>query len=220
MFTGDISLPADRRRAWIDSLFVDHAVFRAVWDNWAVVAPGKLYRCNHPTPARLRAARRRFGLKTIINLRGHRACGSDALSRAEAAQLGLHHVDAPFESRGAPHKDRILRLATIFETVTYPAVMHCKSGADRTGLAAGLYVLLHGGTAEQALRHLSWRHGHFNRSRTGILDAFFLLYQATAEGRIGFLDWVRTEYDENALRASFRANGLANFLNDTVLGRE
>ena len=220
MFQGDILQPTDRRKAWVDSLFVDHALFRTVWDNWAVVAPGKLYRCNHPTPARLRAAQRRFGLKTLINLRGQRACGSDALSRQAAAQLGLHHIDAPFESRGAPHRDRILRFASLLETIAYPAVMHCKSGADRTGLAAGLYILLNGGTAEQALRHLSWRHGHFNRSRTGILDAFFLLYQAEAEGRTLFLDWVRNDYDEHALRAGFRANGLSSFINDRVLARE
>ncbi len=220
MFKGDINQAANRRRAWADSLFIDHAVFRTVWDNWAIVDPARLYRCNHPTPARLRAAMRRFGLKTVINLRGHRACGSDALSRHEAERLGLHHVDAPFESRGAPHRDRILRLAELFETITYPAVMHCKSGADRTGLASGLYILLHGGTAAEALRHLSWRYGHFNRSRTGILDAFFLHFQAEAEGRMSFLDWVRDEYDEAGLRANFKANGLVSFLNDKVLVRE
>ncbi len=37
-------------RAWRDSLLVDHAVFRVLWDNLAEVVPGKLYRSNHPTP--------------------------------------------------------------------------------------------------------------------------------------------------------------------------
>ncbi len=195
-------------------------MFRTVWDNWAVVEAGVLYRCNHPTPGRLRAAKRRFGLKTLINLRGHRACGSDALSRAEAARLGLVHIDAPLESRGAPHRDRILRLAEIFERMQAPAVMHCKSGADRTGLAAGLYILMRGGTAAQALRQLSWRYGHFNRSRTGILDAFFVEYQTVAEGRRPFLEWVRDEYDEVALKREFVASGLSSFINDRVLARE
>jgi protein tyrosine/serine phosphatase len=220
MFRGDLHSLKGRVRAWSDSLFVDHAMFRTIWDNWAVVEPGVLYRCNHPTPARLRAAKRRFGLKTMINLRGHRQCGSDALSRNEAARLGLIHIDAPLESRGAPHRDRILRLAGIFQSMQTPAVMHCKSGADRTGLAAGLYILINGGTAAQALAQLSWRYGHFNRSRTGILDAFFVHYQTVAEGRLPFLDWVRDEYDEVELRRSFTANGLASFINDRVLARE
>jgi protein tyrosine/serine phosphatase len=212
--------PADRARAWSDSLLMDHAVFRVLWDNWATVVPGRLYRSNHPTPSRLAAAQRRHGLKTVLNLRGHRQCGSDALSRAAAERLGLIHIDAPFESRGAPHRDRILRLAEIFRTMPYPALMHCKSGADRAGLGAGLFLLLNGGTTQQALAQLSWRFGHFSRSRTGILDAFFIRYAMEAEGRKPFLDWVRDDYDEMALRRDFVAGGLSSFITDRVLLRE
>jgi protein tyrosine/serine phosphatase len=224
MFRGSLARPdarpADRARAWSDSLLVDHAVFRVLWDNWATVVPGRLYRSNHPTPARLAAAMRRYNLRTVLNLRGHRQCGSDALSREAAERLGLIHIDAPFESRGAPHRDRILRLAEIFRTMQEPALMHCKSGADRAGLGAGLYLLMNGGTTEQALAQLSWRFGHFKRSRTGILDAFFVRYAMEAEGRKPFLDWVRDDYDEMALRRDFTAGGLSSFITDRVLVRE
>lgn len=220
MFEGDLSTSEGRRKAWLDSLIVDHGVFRTVWDNFAPVIPGRLYRCNHPTPGRLAALTRRHGLRTLINLRGHRSCGSDALSRDAARRLGLEHVDMAFESRGAPHRDRILRFHAIYTAMATPALMHCKSGADRAGLAAGLVVLFEGGGTQEALRQLSWRFGHFSRSRTGVLDAFFLHYAATAEGKKPFLDWVREDYDEHALRASFRAHGLATFINDRVLARE
>jgi protein tyrosine/serine phosphatase len=220
MFSGDVSTPEGRRRAWLDSLLTDHGVFRTVWDNFAPVIPGRLYRCNHPTPARLAALTRRHHLRTVINLRGARRCGSDALSRDAARQLGLDHIDMAFESRGAPHRDRILRFHAIYRTMAAPALMHCKSGADRAGLAAGLVILFEGGSSRDALRQLSWRFGHFRRSPTGVLDAFFLHYAAVAEGRLPFLDWVRDEYDEHALRAGFRAGGLATFLTDTVLARE
>jgi protein tyrosine/serine phosphatase len=220
MFKGTIDSPVRRARAWTDSLLVDHAIFRVVWTNFAPVLPGKLYRCNHPTPARLVAAKRRYGLKTLINLRGHRECGSDALSREAADRLGLIHIDMAFESRGAPHRDRILKFAEIYRTLQTPALMHCKSGADRAGLAAGLAILFEGGTTAAALRQLSWRFGHFNKARTGILDAFFRLYAAQAEGRLGFLEWVRTEYDEAALKRDFVAGGLSSFITDKMLRRE
>ena len=220
MFRGGLNTAADRRRAWADSLFVDHAVLRLLWDNFAEVIPGRIYRCNHPTPARLAAAKRRFGIRTLINLRGHRECGSDALSREAARRLGLIHIDRAFESRGAPHKDRILNFAEIAKTLVEPALIHCKSGADRAGLASGLLILLNGGTAAAALAQLSWRFGHVSRSRTGILDAFFIRYAQEAEGKKPFLDWVREDYDELALRRDFTAGGLASFLNDRVLGRE
>jgi len=209
--------------AWGNALFIDHAILRLGWRNWGVVAPGRLYRSNHPLPWQLRLAARHHGIRTVINLRGNRAdCGADALSRAEAARLGLAHIDAPFESRGAPHKDRILRLAAIFQAMDEPALIHCKSGADRTGLAAGLWLMLQGRPMAEALAQLSLRHGHVAASRTGILDAFFKSFAAfqQANPEIPFLEWVQGTYDEAALRQSFSSNPWADRLVDQVLRRE
>jgi len=220
IFNGDLSTARGRAVAWIDSLFIDHGIFRLVWGNLAPVIPGKVYRCNHPTPPRLRRMARGLGLRTLINLRGKTQSGSDALSREAARALGLDFHDMAFESRGAPHRDRILRLHGIYTCMRTPAVVHCKSGADRAGLAAGLMVLFEGGTTTDALRQLSWRFGHIRQARTGILDAFFLRYQREAERRKPFLDWVRDDYDETALQRDFHANGLASFINDWVLAHE
>jgi protein tyrosine/serine phosphatase len=220
IFKGDLTSRKGRTVAWIDSLFIDHAVFRLVWGNLSPVIPGKVYRCNHPTPRRLRRMAGRLGLRTLINLRGKTQSGSDALSRESAHALGLEFHDMAFESRGAPQRERIMRLHGIYTSMRTPAVMHCKSGADRAGLAAGLMVLFEGGTSAEALRQLSWRFGHIKQARTGILDAFFLRYRLEGEGRKPFLDWVRDDYDEAALGRDFHANGLASFINDWVLAHE
>jgi protein tyrosine/serine phosphatase len=220
IFRGDLSTTRGRVNAWVDALFIDHAVFRLVWSNLDTVAPGKLYRCNHPTPARLEKLTRELGLTTLINLRGQAKNGSDALSREAAARLGLAFHDMALESRGAPQKDRIVRLDGIYRSLPGPALVHCKSGADRAGLASALYVVLNGGTAAEALKQLSLRYGHIKQAKTGILDAFFLRWQREGEGRKPFLDWVRDDYDEEALKRDFRANGLASFVNDWVLAHE
>jgi protein tyrosine/serine phosphatase len=220
IFNGDLSTGKGRVVAWIDSLFVDHAVLRLIWGNLSPVLPGKVYRGNHPTPARLRRMVRRLGIRTVINLRGKTQSGSDALSRETSRALGLDFHDMALESRGAPQRERILRLHGIYASMRGPAFMHCKSGADRAGLAAGLMVMFEGGTAAEALRQLSWRFGHIKQAKTGILDAFFLRYQREAEGRKPFLDWVREDYDGAALRRDFHANGLASFINDWVLAHE
>jgi len=220
IFRGDLATAGGRALAWVDALFVDHAVFRLVHANFAAVAPGRLYRMNHPTPGRLTRLTRRHGLRTLINLRGQTGSGSYALSRERAARLGLDFIDMSLESRGAPQRERILRLHDIYRTMRAPALIHCKSGADRAGLAAALWVMFEGGTTAEALRQLSLRFGHLRRSRTGVLDAFFLRYAREAEGRKPFLDWVREDYDEAALRRDFHAHGLASFLNDWVLGHE
>ena len=182
--------------------------------------PGRLYRCNHPTPGRIRRLTRRFGLTTIVNLRGATGSGSYHLSRDQAQKLGVAYHDLSLESRGAPHRDRILRLLDIWRSAPGPVLVHCKSGADRAGLAAGLCLLFEGRSAAEALRQLSWRFGHIKQARTGILDAFFLRYQRDGEGREPFLDWLDRDYDEAALRRDFHANGLASFINDWVLAHE
>lgn len=220
IFRGDLGTARGRLLAWVDALFIDHAVFRVIWDNLAAVKPGELYRCNHPTPGRLRRLARSLGIRTLINLRGVTQSGSYALSHDAARRLGFEVHDLSLESRGAPHVDRILKLFDIYRTMPRPALIHCKSGADRAGLAAGLFVLFDGGTAAQALRQLSLRYGHIRQAKTGILDAFFLLYQREGEGRKPFLDWLQQDYDREALRQAFHANGLASFLNDWVLVHE
>jgi protein tyrosine/serine phosphatase len=220
IFKGELTTPAGRRNAWIDALFVDHAVLRILWTNFAVVKAGRLYRSNHPTPGNLAAFTRKVGLRSLINLRGQAKNGSDALSRDMAARLGLDFYDMALESRGAPQKDRILRLAEIYKTMRGPALIHCKSGADRAGLAAGLFVLIEGGTVREAMRQMSLRYGHIKQSKTGILDRFFAAYAAQGEGKKAFLDWVREDYDEDALRAAHKAGTIAGFINDKILARE
>lgn len=219
----DLSTHAARRSALLDSLIADHAVLRLGWRNWAVVEPGRLYRSNHPLPWQLARAARRHGLRSVINLRADAArSGSDALGEWQAAALGLTHVYAPFESRGAPHRDRILRLAELFRTLPEPVLVHCKSGADRAGLVAGIWLLLQGRPVAEALDQLHWRFGHVSASRTGVLDAFFRDYAAfqAAHGPKPFLDWVREDYDEAGLRQRFRSRPWADRLVDGVLRRE
>jgi protein tyrosine/serine phosphatase len=220
IFKGDLNSAEGRALAWVDSLFVDHAIFRLTFSNLSTVIPGKLYRSNHPTPSRIRQFTRRFGLSTIVNLRGATGSGSYHLARDAAEKLGVQYVDLSLESRGAPQRDRILRLNDVYRAMPGAGLLHCKSGADRAGLAAGLCLLFEGASAAEALRQLSWRYGHIKQAKTGILDAFFMRYQRDGEGRKSFFDWLDQDYDAAALRRDFHANGLASFINDWVLAHE
>ena len=56
---------------------------------------------------------RSFNIHTVINLRGEKPNGSTTLSHAESSRLGIDHVFMAFESRGAPHRERILRRRSI-----------------------------------------------------------------------------------------------------------
>ena len=88
IFKGDLNTAQGRAVAWIDSLFVDHAVLRLAHSNFGTVIPGKLYRCNHPTPMLIRRLTRRVGLTTVINLRGATGTGSYHLSPRRRPETG------------------------------------------------------------------------------------------------------------------------------------
>lgn len=220
IYDSSFSNHRDYSIAWINSLFVDHAIFRLFWSNFQTVIPEKVYRCNHPTPSRLTALTKKYHLKTVINLRGKRNCGSDALSRHACQKLQLKQYDLPFESRGAPHIDRILNFAKIYKTLEFPLLIHCKSGADRAGLVSTLILLFENYDIHQAIKQLSWKYGHFKYSKTGILDAFFLQYIQQTNGKIKFLDWLQSTYNEELLKASFKTKKISSFITDKILRRE
>jgi uncharacterized protein (TIGR01244 family) len=220
IYRGDLRTARGRRNAWLDSLFVDHAVLRLAWTNFGVVLPGRLYRSNHPTPRTLARMVRRHGIRTVINLRGPCGNGSDALSREAARRLGLAFVDVPISSGHPPTRAGLLGMIDALGAAEAPILVHCKSGADRSGFAAGVFRLLQGGSSADALRQLSWRFGHLRRSRAGILDAVFLAFRREAEGVQDFATWVRTGYDPARLNRDRPVSGVARFVNDRVLARE
>ena len=86
-----------------------------------------------------------------------------------------------------------------------PFLMHCKSGADRTGLVATLYLMVkEGQPVAEARKQLSFRYLHIRRTSTGILDHFFDVYEArNAQAPIAIEEWIKTEYDRDALTESF-----------------
>ncbi len=207
--------------AWLDMLFVDHGLVRYAYFNMHRVADG-LWRSGQPTPHHLRRLRR-AGVRTIINLRGRRdTCGSYILEREACARLGLSLVDFPIRSRSALERGTLLAAARVFDEVTYPALLHCKSGADRAGMMATLFLFLREGVPlRQAMAQLSLRYGHIRQARTGIIDRVFECFLADTDGSRGaFLPWVETAYDPLRLDAEFRESLLAGFLVNSLLRRE
>jgi protein tyrosine phosphatase (PTP) superfamily phosphohydrolase (DUF442 family) len=207
-------------RAWVNMIFVDHAIFRAVYLNQHRITD-TMYRAAQPMPHHIRRWKNQ-GIKTIINLRGGRDYGSWPLQKQACEQQGLNLEELILRSRDAPAKETILQAAALFDRIAYPAVMHCKSGADRAGFASALFMLIReNATPQQAMRQLSLRFGHFKNSKTGILDAFVEAYaKAHADSGIAFLDWVQNEYDRDAVMQNFKTRGLSRWFVDSILRRE
>jgi protein tyrosine/serine phosphatase len=210
----------DRLVAWINMIFVDHGIFRLIYLNKHSV-DGKLFRAAQPWPHQI-ARFAQEGGKTLVYLRGGREHGSWPLEKEAAESNGLVLTDFVARSREAPSKESMLAAEEFFRSLHYPALIHCKSGADRAGFMSALYVLVHlKRPASEALAQLHGKYGHFHWSKTGILDRFFELYRDTGEAKgITFRDWVENHYDPEALQRDFKPGFWSNLWVDRILHRE
>lgn len=153
--------------------------------NRHAVVPGRVYRCAQPSGEDLRDVIQETGARTVINLRGtsrHLDDPKNAWYKAEVEtthDLNVSQEDITLSARLLPPPNELRRLIEVLDRTEYPVVLHCKQGADRTGLAAGVYLLLHtDATPAQARRQLWPRYGHVSLGPTARIDDFFDLYEA------------------------------------------
>jgi protein tyrosine/serine phosphatase len=137
--------------------------FRRPWfqGNLGILDPGHVIRSAQPTTQLARWVHD-YQIHSILNLRG--GSPSDWWYAAEvrtAREWDVDLYDLPLIATRRPRRRELLALIDILDSCRYPLLIHCKSGADRTGLAAALYLMI--GRAEppeRALRSFSLEYGH------------------------------------------------------------
>ena len=197
----------------------DHGVLRLWWHNLHQIDKN-MWRSNQPTPRRIENAAQ-LGIRTIINLRGPRSDGGWRLEAEACVRHGLELVDFTVRSRAAPDKQMLIDTKALFDGIEGPALMHCKSGADRAGLMSALYLLMQKNrSVAEASQQLSFRYLHVKQAKTGLLDAFLTAYAPYEAEKIAFFDWVKDIYDPEKLQAEFLSSFWADRLVDKLLKRE
>ena len=223
----EFATPRGRRRAGRALIWDDHGFLRNLYDNTHEIAPGEMWRTFQPGPNALARWKDR-GVKTIINLRGPKLSGPLLIEEEACQKLGLNLVTLRAYSREAPSAEFLKNARALFREIAYPAVMHCKSGADRAGLMATLYLFYEKGVPlDQAMEQLSWRYGHVRRGKTGVIDAALNTYVQYAQDKgidltdvDAFLAWAETDYDPAAIKRDFQPAWWGAILTDIVLKRE
>lgn len=221
----DLATPEGRARARRELYLGDHGFLRVWFSNLHQISP-EMWRSNQPSPKQVLAHARKRGIKTIINLRGPTTKGFYLLEKQACEEAGIDLVDYQMFSREAPTVEKVFGARDLFDSIRYPALMHCKSGADRAGIMAVLYKLLREKVSyPEAIEQLSGRYLHIRQGKTGVLDAFFEDYAAYNAGRAPedwkpFLDWVAQDYDRDRVKAEFLNRLGKGPKLDQVLGRE
>ncbi len=173
-----------------------------VGNNVHVVMPGRIYRTAQLSPRDLQAFVRTNNIRTVINLRGF--CPSLDWYQNECRathELGVCQEDVTLSANRLPSPLEIRRLVDVLDHTEYPVVFHCRRGADRTGLASTVALLLHS-DADYATcrRQCSPRYGHFPILTTESMDEFFAIYEKKLQDEgvshtpARFRNWILHEY--------------------------
>jgi len=185
-------------------------VFRRPWfqGNLGVVDPGYVMRSAQPT-GQLASWLRDFQISSILNLRGGSPADSwyDAEVRS-ARESAVSYYDLPLSATRRPSRRELLRLIDLLDRCDYPLLIHCKSGADRTGLASALYLMVRRGEPpERALSAFSIEYGHIPMFGTEHLHepldeyAAWLKTNRLPHTPERFRAWVKNDYHAEVLPA-------------------
>jgi len=138
------------------------ASYRYATKNLTEVVAGEFYRSAQIGRDDLMAFTRRYGIKSVLNLRGAQASKDWYREEiAAAAELGLRHVDFKMKASEPLTDDEAEWLIALMEEMPKPMLVHCRQGADRTGLASALYLAaVKGVEPEAAQGQLSIFFGH------------------------------------------------------------
>jgi len=152
--------------------------------NVHALVPERVYRCAQPSPDALWRLVEEHGIRTVVNLRG--SCEGfgwyDAECRA-TQELNIDQEDVCMSAGRLPAPQAVRRLIEVLDRGRYPLLLHCRRGADRTGLASAVVLLLQtDATVAEARRQMGLRYGHLALGRPAELDRFFDLYAAWLRG--------------------------------------
>jgi len=172
------------------------------YTNRHTVIEGRVYRCAQPSAENVREQVKARGIRTVINLRG--LSPETEWYKDECAachDLNVSQEDVRLSANRLPPPAELRRLVDVLDHTEYPILIHCKAGADRTGLVSMMALLLQTDTPLDVARRQLWpRFGHFRFGRTAAIDHFFDFYDAWLEKErkshtsANFRDWVLHHY--------------------------
>jgi protein tyrosine phosphatase (PTP) superfamily phosphohydrolase (DUF442 family) len=159
-----------------------------VQGNFRCVEPNAFYRSAQMPAGRLERVIARYGIQTVINLRGASPEEDWYIEEVTAcAENGVQHHSLAWTMQRIPEPESLAHFVHLVETCPSPILVHCQGGTHRTGVASACYLMLEGGALDDARRQLGL---FFGDAPIGeLLD----LYEGSSKP---FAQWVREDYPQ------------------------
>ena len=168
--------------------------------NRGVVDAGRVFCSAQPT-TELGRSIRDYQLKSILNLRAGSQADWWYEAEVSTARPTVSRSTIYRSCTRRPRRHELLKLIDVFHDCPYPLLIHCKSGADRTGLASAVYCLVGRREAPELARlAFSVEFGHIPYGGSEHLHepideyaAWLKSHQLTHDPE-RFRGWVKNEY--------------------------
>lgn len=174
---------------------------RYLGKNFHAVIEGHVYRSAQPTPEDLRAWKEKYGLRSVLTLQGWSGTRAVVEEKKAAEAMGLRHAYNYLSSDRLPSPAEAIRLYEVMAMLPRPLLIHCRGGAERTGMASVLAAMSIGGQDfASATSQLSMRYLRIPRPGPDVNDLFDAYEshrrksQAALGGWTEFRAWLETVY--------------------------
>jgi len=193
-------------RSAINLFIIDHGWIRAIINNNFFIINEGVYRSGQPSPKLLEHYIVKHKIKNIINLRYSDTSDQDIylMQKNICYKLNTNMINIPISARRLPEKDKLKLILDVIKQIQKPFLVHCKTGADRTGFFMALYIFYTTNDIELAKKQLSLKYLHVRYSSTGILDYFFDLLKKLELNNTDLEDWIDKKYDPQLITSKYK----------------
>lgn len=167
--------------------------------NFRCITSQTIFRSGQISPFMIDHVLTRLNIKTIINLRGQNKNAlwyQQELTHSQANQI--NHIDIRLSATQLPEPAQLMQLVDALNSSDYPLLIHCQSGADRSGFVAAIIKILNDSDFSEAKRQFSWRYYGLKSGRIGDLSfekyEHWLKAHHLEHSREHFLAWVHANY--------------------------
>jgi len=148
--------------------------------NFYKVSDG-VFRSAQPISYNLKKWQDKYHFKTILNLRGTKNSDYN-FEEKFAKEHNITLINFKISDKKVQSIQTMKKIISIIKNSKKPILIHCKSGADRTGLAAALY--LYSIKDKNYSKMLSLKYGHFPYfSPTKAMDESLKKFTESSQGR-------------------------------------
>jgi len=164
--------------------------------NFHTVISGQVYRCAQPSKQQLTWIQAKYGVRSVLNLRSIHSSRPIYQAESRACRsLGIKLFHLRMSAKKFPSIKQLKQLIHLLQKVPKPMLIHCKAGADRTGLASAIVLILHDYPTQAVKYQYSFHDLAVSPNSVGKLVIPYyicwLCQHKLKSGRKNFLLWMR-----------------------------